>query len=144
MDPDATPGVEVDFPDPNDLMNFKVYVTPADGLYQGAKFEFSVTVGDNYPYEPPLVVCDTMIYHPNIDFNGRVCLNILRAEWAPVLTLGAVLFGLMTLFLEPNADDPLNKEAADLMIDDPTRFEQNVRNTLRGGNYFGKQFPALL
>jgi len=144
MDPDATPGVVVMFPDPNNLMYFKVSVTPADGLYLGATFQFNVTVGDNYPYEPPLVVCETLVYHPNIDFNGRVCLNILRAEWKPVLTLGAVLFGLMTLFLEPNADDPLNKEAADAMVDDPERFSSTVRRTLRGGNHFGKQFPSLV
>lgn len=39
-----------------------------------------------------------------------MCLNILRHDWKPVLTLGHVLFGLMTLFLEPNPDDPLNIE----------------------------------
>jgi ubiquitin-conjugating enzyme E2 M len=36
-------------------------------------------------------------------------LNILREDWKPVLSLQAVLVGLQYLFLEPNADDPLNK-----------------------------------
>jgi ubiquitin-protein ligase len=35
--------------------------------------------------------------------------DILRQDWMPVLNLGSVAFGLMTLFLEPNPDDPLNK-----------------------------------
>jgi ubiquitin-protein ligase len=39
------------------------------------------------------------IYHPNIDTDGKVCLNILRADWMPVLNLGSVVFGLLTLFL---------------------------------------------
>lgn len=39
------------------------------------------------------------VYHPNIDLEGHVCLNILRADWMPVLSLGSVIFGLMTLFL---------------------------------------------
>jgi len=144
IDPQATPGVETVFPDTNNVMVFKVNITPADGLYRGAKFEFTVNVGENYPYEPPTVVCDTLVYHPNIDFNGRVCLNILRADWKPVLTLGSVLFGLMTLFLEPNPDDPLNREAADTMINKRSEFEKNVRETLRGAYKFGRQFPALL
>jgi hypothetical protein len=38
-----------------------------------------------------------------------VCLNILREDWKPVLNLNAVMVGLQYLFLEPNADDPLNK-----------------------------------
>lgn len=38
-----------------------------------------------------------------------MCLNILREDWKPVLNLNAVMVGLQYLFLEPNADDPLNK-----------------------------------
>ncbi len=49
------------------------------------------------------------IYHPNLDLEGNVCLNILREDWKPVLNLNAVMVGLQYLFLEPNADDPLNK-----------------------------------
>jgi hypothetical protein len=49
------------------------------------------------------------IYHPNVDLEGNVCLNILREDWKPVLNLNAVMVGLQYLFLEPNADDPLNK-----------------------------------
>lgn len=51
------------------------------------------------------------IYHPNVDLDGNVCLNILREDWKPVLNLNSVMVGLQYLFLEPNADDPLNKGA---------------------------------
>lgn len=59
-----------------------------------------------------LSVCRTLdyqIYHPNVDLEGNVCLNILREDWKPVLNLNSVMVGLQYLFLEPNADDPLNK-----------------------------------
>lgn len=49
------------------------------------------------------------IYHPNIDLEGNVCLNILREDWKPVLSLQSIVVGLQFLFLEPNPDDPLNK-----------------------------------
>jgi len=140
---DPVPGTEVDFPDQNDLMHFNVAVTPSDGLYRGATFRFAVEVPNNYPYDPPKVVCNTLVYHPNIDWEGHVCLNILRADWMPVLSLGSVIFGLMTLFLEPNPDDPLNKEAAQLMIEKPQQFERNVKQTLAGGNVLGRNFPRL-
>jgi len=73
-----------------------------------------------------------------------LCVAFLRADWKPVLTLGSVLFGLMTLFLEPNPDDPLNREAAETMINKRSEFEKNVRETLRGAYKFGRQFTALL
>lgn len=44
LDPDATPGVEVNWPNMKDLLNFEVTVIPQDGLYQKAKFKFNVAV----------------------------------------------------------------------------------------------------
>ena len=39
------------------------------------------------------------VYHPNIDLEGNVCLNILREDWKPVLSISAVIYGLQFLFL---------------------------------------------
>jgi len=141
---DPIPGIEVDFPDPNNVMVFHTKVTPHDGIYKDAMFKFVVTVPQTYPYDPPKAECETLVYHPNIDWDGRVCLNILRAEWMPVLNLGSVLFGLLTLFLEPNPDDPLNKECAQLMIDKFDQYKRNVEQTLHGGYVLGRQFPKLI
>jgi len=138
------PGAELVVPDPDDIMHFNILIKPTDGLYKGATFKFTVEIPNSYPYDPPKVRCTTLVYHPNIDWEGHVCLNILREEWKPVLSIGSVMFGLMTLFLEPNPDDPLNKEAAKLMLDHPREFERNVKSTLRGGYHFGRQFEKLL
>jgi len=141
---DVPHGCKVEFKDPNDIMNFQLTIIPTDGLYEKATFVFSINIPNTYPYDPPKVHCDTLVYHPNIDLEGHVCLNILRQDWMPVLSLGSVIFGLMTLFLEPNPDDPLNKEAATLMIENHKSFVQNVNSSLRGGYIAGRQFPKLL
>lgn len=39
------------------------------------------------------------VYHPNIDLEGNVCLNILREDWKPVLSINSVIYGLQFLFL---------------------------------------------
>jgi len=141
---DPVPGTKISFPDANNIMKFDVSIRPSDGLYSGATFNFAVEIPNSYPYDPPKVVCNTLVYHPNIDFDGKVCLNILRQEWMPVLSLGSVVFGLMTLFLEPNADDPLNKEAAQLMLDKPSEFQRNVKDSLKGNYVAGRKFQKLL
>jgi len=141
---DPIPGTKINFPDPDNLMKFDVSVKPGDGIYKGATFMFTVDIPATYPYDPPKVLCNTLVYHPNIDWEGKVCLNILRQDWMPVLSLGSVIFGLMTLFLEPNPDDPLNKEAAQLMVDKPKDFQRNVQESLRGGTILGRKFPKLL
>jgi len=144
LDLSAVPGVEINHPDKRNQKIFDVTVIPQDGLWKGAKFKFVVKTPNGYPHDPPAVSCDTRVYHPNIDLQGKVCLNILRAEWNPCLGIQHVLMGLMTLFLEPNADDPLNKEAADLMVNDRKKFEKNVYDSLRGGYVANHAFAKLL
>ena len=104
----------MDFPNPNELTNFIVTVSPDSGYWAGAKYPFTFAIPALYPHEPPKVTCKTKIYHPNINLEGNVCLNILREDWKPVLDINAVIYGLIYLFYEPNPDDPLNREAADL------------------------------
>lgn len=88
-----------EFPDPDDLLQFKLIISPDEGFYRGGRFSFSFKVGPNYPHEPPKVKCETPVYHPNIDLEGNVCLNILREDWKPVLTINSIVYGLQYLFL---------------------------------------------
>lgn len=133
-----------EFPDPDDLLNFKLVISPDEGFYRGGRFTFSFRIGPNYPHEPPKVKCVNKVYHPNIDLEGNVCLNILREDWKPVLTINAIVYGLQYLFLEPNPEDPLNKEAANELQSNRRLFEQNVQRTMRGGNLNGVYFEKCL
>ncbi|EDQ86109.1 uncharacterized protein MONBRDRAFT_35275 [Monosiga brevicollis MX1] len=135
---------KLEFDDPDDLMNFRLILRPTEGFYRGGRFQFTFNVGRNYPHEPPKVHCDTKIYHPNIDLEGAICLNILREDWKPVLNLQSVIYGLMFLFLEPNDSDPLNKDAAQVMHSDRSQFERNVRRAMQGGSIGGETFEYCM
>lgn len=137
---DIPPSIQVNFPKPDDLMHFDLVLSPEEGYYKQGSFSFSIVVPEDYPHKPPKVKCNTRVYHPNIDLDGNVCLNILRQDWKPVLTLSSVLYGLQLLFLEPNPDDPLNKDAADLLKRSTTDFQRNVSQALRGGYVAGVFF----
>ncbi|KAF2362183.1 Ubiquitin-conjugating enzyme E2 [Trinorchestia longiramus] len=135
---------ETEFPDPDNLLSFKVIICPDEGFYRGGRFVFSFKVGPSYPHEPPKVKCETMVYHPNIDMEGNVCLNILREDWKPVLTINSIVYGLQYLFLEPNPEDPLNKEAAEVLRMNRPLFEQNVVKSMRGGYVSNVYFERCL
>jgi ubiquitin-conjugating enzyme E2 M len=51
---------------------------------------------------------------------------------------------LQFLFLEPNASDPLNKEAANDLMSDRDRFRRNVRSSMSGGQVKGESFDRVL
>ena len=129
-----------------DLQNFHIFIQPPDESYwHGGTYDFEFTVPEAYPYEPPKVFCHVKIYHPNIDLEGKVCLNILRKDWKPVLNINHVIFGLETLFLAPNPEDPLNKEAAIEMTEDINKFVKNVKDSLRGTFKLpGHTFPKMI
>lgn len=135
--------MKTDFPDPDDILNFVLTITPDEGIYHGGKFTFTFNMNQNYPHEPPKVRCQQKIYHPNIDLEGKVCLNILREDWKPVLNLNAVIVGLQFLFLEPNASDPLNKEAADDLRQSRDNFRRNVRTSMSGGQVRGTNYDRV-
>ena len=132
------------FPNPDDILFFTLTLTPDEGLYKSGTFSFSFAIPTSFPHEPPKVKCQQKIYHPNIDLEGNVCLNILREDWKPVLNLNAVIVGLQFLFLEPNASDPLNKEAANDLQQDRDRFRRNVRSAMGGGAVRGETFERVM
>ena len=125
-------------------MNFDVEYTPDNSSFWfGGKYTFSFQFSDEYPDTPPKVLCKTKIYHPNIDYNGNVCLNILKKDWVPTLTLIDCILGVYQLFIEPNPNDPLNHDAAKVMRDNIEQFKENVKRTLKGGYCFGQDFPRF-
>jgi len=88
----------------------------------------------------PFCCCVLQVFHPNIDEEGNVCLNILREDWKPILSLNAILYGIQYLFLEPNPDDPLNKEAANLYRENKAAFYAQVQRSMReNGAYSSRQ-----
>ncbi|KAL1839701.1 hypothetical protein VTJ49DRAFT_1238 [Mycothermus thermophilus] len=136
--------MSTEFPDPDDILSFILYIEPDEGMYKGGRFSFTFNIPTSFPHEPPKVQCREKIYHPNIDLEGKVCLNILREDWKPVLNLNAVIVGLQFLFLEPNASDPLNKEAAEDLRNTREMFKRNVRTAMAGGTVRGETYHKVL
>ena len=61
-----------------------------------------------------------------------------------MLGINAVILGLIFLFIEPNPNDPLNKEASELMRTNESSFRDKVRKSLKGGYIDGVHFPKLI
>ena len=135
---------KIEFPDPNDLMNFHVTICPDEGFWKDARYKFTFLIKPMYPHDAPKVKCETPVYHPNIDVDGNVCLNILREDWKPILSISAVIYGLIFLFLEPNPNDPLNQEAAEVLRNNRGEFGRIVMRTVRGNPHQGRNFPRLI
>jgi len=100
---------------------------PPDSPYAGGAFFLNIQFPNDYPFKPPKVTFATRIYHPNISANGTIHLAILKDQWSPALTISKVLLSISSLLKDPNPDDPLVPEIAELYKTDKAKFEANAR-----------------
>ena len=104
---------------------------PADSPYQGGVFMLNITFPSDYPFKAPKISFHTKIYHPNINPQGAICLDILKDQWSPALTLSKVLLSISSLLTDPNPDDPFVPEIAQLYKSDRAKYEQTAREWTR-------------
>ncbi|EAK87724.1 ubiquitin-conjugating enzyme, partial [Cryptosporidium parvum Iowa II] len=100
---------------------------PDDSSYAGGVFFLNIQFPSDYPFKPPKVNFTTKIYHCNINSNGAICLDILKEQWSPALTISKVLLSISSLLTDANPDDPLVPEIAHLYKTDRSKYEQTAR-----------------
>ncbi len=100
---------------------------PSETPYEGGIFFLDIVFPPNYPFKPPKISFKTKIYHPNINSTGGICLDILKDNWSPALSLSKVLLSICSLLDEPNPNDPLVVEIADLYKSNRNIYNANAR-----------------
>ena len=102
-------------------------IGPEGSPYAGGLFFLSIHFPPDYPFKPPKISFTTRVFHPNINRNGAICLDILKDQWSPALTISRVLLSISSLLTDPNADDPLDPEAAHIYKMNIEKFNQTAR-----------------
>jgi len=102
---------------------------PKDSPYEGGVWKVHVEIPDGYPYKSPSIGFINKIFHPNIDeLSGSVCLDVINQTWSPMYELLNVFETFLPqLLVYPNPADPLNGEAAALLMNAPEEYEKKVK-----------------
>ena len=97
--------------------------------YQGGIFDVDIVIPNEYPFKPPKMKFDTKIWHPNISsVTGAICLDILKNEWTPALTIRTALISLQALMCEPVPNDPQDAVVAKQYMSDIKLFNQTAKH----------------
>ena len=114
--------------DENDLFKWQgTIIGPDESPFEGGVFFLNIEFPQDYPFKPPKVNFTTRVYHPNINKDGSICLDILKDNWSTSLTLAAVMKSICLLLTEPNIDDPLEADIAQLYKEDKAKYEATAR-----------------
>ena len=100
---------------------------PADSPYSGGVFNLSIEFPVDYPFKPPRIMFLTKIYHPNINTAGFICLDILKTNWSPALTISKALLSVLSILTDPNPNDPLMPEIAKEYTDNRALYDATAR-----------------
>lgn len=101
---------------------------PNDSVYESLKYKLSLQFPNSYPYTAPSVKFLTPCFHPNVDTNGNICLDILKEKWSALYDVRTILLSIQALLGEPNIDSPLNTIAAELWRK-PEEYKKHVFDT---------------
>ncbi len=98
--------------------------------YAGGVFRLDIQIPPEYPLKPPSIRFMTKIYHPNIDTEGRICLDTLnmppKGAWKPSLNISTVLTTIQALMSTPNPDDGLMPDISDQFQRNRTLFDRTA------------------
>jgi ubiquitin-conjugating enzyme E2 D/E len=97
---------------------------PEGSPYEGGAYFLGITFPVDYPFKPPKIEFKTKIYHCNINSDGGICLDILKTQWSPALTITKVLLSISSLLTDCNPNDPLVPDIAQLYNTDRAKHDR--------------------
>ncbi|KAG1861959.1 ubiquitin-conjugating enzyme/RWD-like protein, partial [Suillus tomentosus] len=100
---------------------------PQGSPYEGGVFNINIQLANDYPFSAPKVTFVTRIYHMNISDKGNICIDILKQNWSPALSLFKVMLSLSSLLTDPNPQDPLVPSIATEYLRNRVQHDRTAR-----------------
>jgi len=105
-----------------------ITVENEESVYDGGTFLLEIRFPEAYPFKPPKVRFLTRVYHSNVsDRTGAICLDLLKGQWSPVITVQKLLLSIQSLLDDPCPEDPLTPEVAQLYLTNRAEHDRQAR-----------------
>ncbi|EGC34212.1 hypothetical protein DICPUDRAFT_48481 [Dictyostelium purpureum] len=111
----------------DNLQKWKASVQGPEGTpYEKGTFNIDIDFPNEYPFKPPTIKFITKIYHPNINSEGQICAEVF-SSWSPQLKVTDVLNTIRSILVDPNPENPLDAEIAQIFKTDRNAFNKTAK-----------------
>ena len=109
---------------------------PPASPYEDGTFLVTIEIPRSYPFEPPKMKFKTKIWHPNISSQtGAICLDILKDNWSPALTIKTALLSVRALLTAAEPDDPQDAVVARM-------YKSNYKEYVRTAKHWTAMYAS--
>lgn len=95
------------------IYDLHIFINPKTEKYQ-KDYEIVFTILQNYPISPPKVKFISKVFHPNVNYDGEMCLRSITNWSSMTSSLEKVVYEIISLLKCPNFDSVMNKDAEDV------------------------------
>ncbi|XP_051012869.1 ubiquitin-conjugating enzyme E2 U [Acomys russatus] len=136
------------FPTSEDMMSWRAVIKGLQNtIWEGCIFHLTISFTQEYNLFPPVVKFITIPFHPNVDpYTGQPSIDILDSHeaWDTNYTLRSILLALQVLLSNPILENPVNLEAAQLLIRDENMYRIVTQKLFQPGSQSsGKNAPPI-
>ncbi|KAJ0261999.1 hypothetical protein HA466_0050090 [Hirschfeldia incana] len=102
-------------------------IGPENCPFENGVFAVSIDIPTKYPFKPPKIVFNTKIFHPNVNVNGEISIDILGSKWSPSLRIDLVLLSICSVLSDPAEPFVPGNPAVKVYQQDRNAYEKIAR-----------------
>ena len=118
--------------DEANILEWETLLQPTLAPFDKGAFWVHLSFPSQFPFVPPKVQFKTKIYHPSVDDEGRICLQIIRQEhWKPDIKVARILEELADSIDDIQAEHALRVDLVQEFLKERAKFDKNANEFIQ-------------